>query len=416
MKVSKLGLKNNKLNNIDKQFPGQDILYQTGQIEQFASGIYAYGHVPFLVKENIKKVIREVLTNHGCSELSLPILQPEAMWIASGRLERYVKDKVMFRCLTEKGNYCLAPTAEEAVVEFAKSRLVSYKDLPTTYFQIGEKFRDEIRPRGYLLRGKAFEMFDAYSFGKNKEDLDKEYDNIRKAYFEVFNKLGLDVIAVAADSGAIGGDKSEEFMVISDIGEDTVLISPDHKIAYNKEVLENKIIDTTDYKEIKTVELGHIFALEDKYSKSMNGTFINEQDQNSYYQMGCYGIGVSRTLAMVYENNITKDNNGNFTGFALPATIAPYKLYIIAKDDEEAKVKEAEYLYQELLKLNIGIIYDDSKATMGYKIKTNEIIGTPYMALFGSKSERGMVELENNKTKEKKVLKIEELIEFLKTI
>ena len=207
MKVSQIGLISKKIKKLDEQFPVQDMLIQTGQLEQFSSGIYAYGHIPFLVKKNIDTIVSRVLTKYGCSELSLPLLQPEGIWVESGRLDRYVSDDVMFRCLTSKGNFCLAPTAEEAVVEYARSRLKSYKNLPVTYFQIGQKFRNEIRTRGYLLRGKAFDMMDAYSFGKDEDDLNVEYDNIKKAYFEIFNNLGLKVQTVGADSGAIGGKK-----------------------------------------------------------------------------------------------------------------------------------------------------------------------------------------------------------------
>jgi len=224
MKISQIGLISRKLTNLDEQFPVQDMLLQTGQLEQFSSGIFAFGHIPFLLKRNIDKVISDTLTKHGASELSLPILQPESIWEESGRLKRYVGDGVMFRTLTEKGNYCLAPTAEEAVVAYARARLNSYKQLPVTYFQIGQKFRNEIRTRGYLLRGKAFDMMDAYSFGRNQADLDVEYDNMKEAYFEIFNTLGFDVQAVGADNGSIGGSKSEEFMILSNVGEDNILV------------------------------------------------------------------------------------------------------------------------------------------------------------------------------------------------
>ena len=185
MKVSQIGLISKKITSLDNQFPVQDMLIQTGQIEQFSSGIYAYGHIPYLVKKNIVTIISNILTKYSCSELSLPLLQPEIIWKESGRLEKYVSEDVMFRCLTEKGNYCLAPTAEEAIVKYASSRLSSYKQLPVTYFQIGEKFRNEIRTRGYLLRGKSFTMMDAYSFGKDATDLDVEYERIKKAYLEI---------------------------------------------------------------------------------------------------------------------------------------------------------------------------------------------------------------------------------------
>ena len=150
MKVSQIGLISKKLTNIDEQFPVQDMLLKTGQIDQFASGIYAYGHIPYLVLDNIKRIISKILTKYGASELLLPLLQPERIWEESGRLEKYVNDDVMFRCLTEKGNFCLAPTAEEAIVSYAKSRLSTYKQLPVTYFQTSEKFRNELRSRRIL--------------------------------------------------------------------------------------------------------------------------------------------------------------------------------------------------------------------------------------------------------------------------
>ncbi len=218
MKVSQIGLISKKLTELDSQFPVQDMLIQTGQIDLFSSGIYAYGHIPYLVKKNINKIICNVLSKYNCSEISLPILQPENIWEESGRLSKYVNDDVMFRTLTDKGNFCLAPTAEEAVVAYTRKRLFSYKQLPVTYFQIGEKFRNELRSRGFLLRGKAFDMMDAYSFGKDFNDLDKDYEKMKKAYFEIFDNLGLKVQPVGADSGNIGGNKSEEFMMLSDIG------------------------------------------------------------------------------------------------------------------------------------------------------------------------------------------------------
>ncbi len=276
MKVSNIGLIGTKIKKLDNQFPAQDMLLQTGQITQFASGIYAYGHIPYLVKKNINDIIISTLTKYGCSLINLPLLQPENIWISSGRLDRYVSEDVMFRCLTDKGNYCLAPTAEEAVVEFAKSRLTSYRNLPVTYFQIGEKFRNEIRTRDYLLRGKSFEMMDAYSFEKDSKDLDIEYEKIKEAYLEIFNRLGLKVQPVGANSGAIGGAKSEEFMCVSSIGEDNILYDKETGKVINSELLDREdakeyISDTygitdLDNLESKTAcELGHIFQLGEIY-------------------------------------------------------------------------------------------------------------------------------------------------------
>ena len=427
MKVSQIGLISKKLENLDEKFPVQDMLLRTGQIEQFSSGIYAYGHIPYLVKKKIDQVISKVLTKYGCAEILLPIMQPQSIWEKSGRLKRYVEDGVMFRSITENGNYCLAPTAEEAVLEFAKSRLTSYKQLPVTYFQIGAKFRDEIRTRGFLLRGKAFDMMDAYSFGKDLKDLDDEYERMKLAYMEIFKELGLNVFPVGADSGSIGGSKSEEFMCLSELGEDTILYDEKSKLAFNTELLEMEnyqqyllntygIKNTQTLVKKRTVELGHIFQLGTKYSESMNETYIGQDNNPHYYYMGCYGIGVSRTLAMIYENNIVTKNS-KFEGVALPVNIAPYTIYIISKTDDGAKQKIAEEYYQKLMLAGINVLFDERKdVSIGVKIKDSKITGTPFTCVFGKTLDQGQIEIENNKTGEKLSVKIEDFVDLCKKL
>lgn len=425
MKVSKIGLIEKKLTNIDSQYPAQDMLIQTGQISQFASGIYAYGHVPYLVKKRIDDIICEVLSKYGSSEISLPILQPESLWQESGRLQKYVEEDVMFRCLTDKGNFCLAPTAEEAVVSYAKSRLSSYKQLPVTFFQIGEKFRNEIRTRGFLLRGKAFDMMDAYSFGKNQNDLDIEYEAMKKAYIEIFSILGLNAQPVGADNGSMGGSRSEEFMCISSFGEDNILFDEETGQTFNSELLDKPdykeyLRDTYGIKNIdnlvskKAVELGHIFQLGENYAKSMNASFINENGQSQNFCMGCYGIGVSRTLAMVYENSMIKDRNGKFAGISLPVNIAPYLLYVIPKLDDFEKNKQAIEIYEKLTLNGVSVLFDDRPdISIGAKIKDSKVVGTPYVSVFGNTLEEGNIEVENNATGEKSIIRIEKFIELL---
>lgn len=422
MRVSQIGLISKKLLNLDVQFPVQDMLIQTGQLEQFSSGIYAYGHIPYLVKKNIDSVIVNVLSKYGCSELSLPLLQPENIWKESGRLDKYIADDVMFRCMTDKGNFCLAPTAEEAVVSYAKNRLFSYKQLPVTYFQIGPKFRNELRARGYLLRGKTFDMMDAYSFGKNQEDLDNEYNRMKRAYLEVFETLGLKAQPVGADSGNIGGSKSEEFMCISDIGEDNILFDEKTGIAFNSELLDKEdakeylgktygIKDLENLKTRKAVELGHIFQLGDKYAKTMNATYVDENGKQQYYVMGCYGIGVSRTLAMIYEKSIIRGKNNEFNGISLPLNIAPYSVYIIPKLDDNEKTNKSTEVYQLLLEKGVPVLYDDrTELSIGAKIKDSKITGTPYVVVFGRTLDQGYVEVENNSTGEKINMTIDEFI------
>lgn len=422
MKLSQTGMGTIKLNNLDEMYPVQDILLQTGQLVQYGSGIYAYNNIPLLVRKNVEKIITETLNKYGCIEVLLPTLQPEKMWKDSGRYSHYVEDGTMFTINTEKGNYCLAPTAEEAIVEFAREKLKSYKNLPVTFYQIGEKYRNEIRARGYLLRGKTFPMMDAYSFNLSEDDLVNTYNNIRQAYLEIFRKIGLDLIPVAADNGAIGGKKSEEFMLLSPIGEDTILYDEQTKTALNTEILEREnyeqylkeeygITDISRLEKRKAIELGHIFQLGTKYSETMNGTYIAQDGKSALYYMGCYGIGVSRTVATIYEESVLKDEKGKVNGFVLPESVAPYKLQIIPKMDNEEKVKEANEIYNTLTDKGIGVILDDRNInSIGVKIKDCKVLGTPYMAVLGDKVENGKIELENVRTGEKEIISIEELI------
>lgn len=425
MKLSQAGMGTIKLNNLDEMYPVQDILLQTGQLVQYGTGIYAYNNIPLLVKRNVEKIVTEKLNKYGCIEVLLPTLQPEKLWKDSGRFDHYVEEGVMLTVESDKGNFCLAPTAEEAMVEFAREKLKSYKTLPATFYQIGEKYRNEIRTRGYLLRGKSFPMMDAYSFNLSEEDLADTYQNIRKAYLEIFETIGLKAIPVAADNGAMGGKKSEEFMLLSAIGEDTILYDPETGIALNTEILEREnyeeylveeydITDISRLEKRKAIELGHIFQLGTKYSETMNGTYIAQDGKPALYYMGCYGIGISRTVATIYEESVLKDENGRVQGFVLPESVAPYKVQIIPKMDNEEKVKEANELYTKLTEKGIGAILDDRNiSSIGVKIKDCKVLGTPYMAVLGDKVEAGKVELENVRTGEKEIITIEELIEKL---
>ena len=422
MKLSQTGMGTTKLSNIDEMYPGQSILLQTGQIVQYGAGLFGYGTIPLLVRRNIEKIIVETLNKYGCIEVLLPTLQPDTIWKNSGRYEHYVNDGTMLITESNKGTFCLAPTGEEAMLEFAREKLKSYKNLPVTYYQIGEKFRNEIRTRGYLLRGKAFPMLDAYSFDTNVEGMEKSYQNVRKAFLEIFKKIGLDVIPIVADNGAMGGKKSEEFMLISEQGEDKILYNEKTGIGLNTEILEREdyktylkeeygIEDISDFKEIRTMELGHIFQLGTRYSEMMNGKYTNQEGKESLYYMGCYGIGVSRTLAALYEQCVINDPKWGPCGFILPESVAPFKVQIVAKMENEEKAKLANDIYEKLQKEGIEAILDDREnITIGAKIKDCKILGTPYMIVVGDKQEGDKIEVENNATGEKKICTVDEYI------
>lgn len=425
MKLSQTGLGTIRVNNLDKAYPAQDMLLQTNQLVQYGTGIYAYNNVPLRLRQNVESVIRGVLDKYGCIEILLPTIQPTKLWEESGRLARYIEEDVIMPVETDNGKFVMAPTAEEAVTEFVRGKITSYKNLPVTFYQIGEKYRNEIRTRGYLLRGKSFPMMDAYSFDLDEKESAKAYQNIRKAYLEIFEILGLNAKPVAADSGAMGGNLSEEFMLESPIGEDTILVDKETGIAFNTEILEREdvdeylkekygIKDKENVEAKKSIELGHIFQLGTKYSKSMHATYIDKDGNEQLLYMGCYGIGVSRTVATIYEENVVTGKDGEAKGTSLPISVAPYLLQIIPKDN---KREVAEELYNKLTENNVPVILDDRmQGMLGAKIKDCYMLGTPYMLVIGDKQEEGMYEVENSRTGEKDLLSEAQLISKFKEI
>ena len=261
-------------------------------------------------------------------------------------------------------------------------------------------------------------MFDLYSFDKDEQSMMDSYNKIRETYFKAFNEIGLDIVAVAADNGSMGGKNSEEIMALSPIGEDTILYDKETNQGLNVEVLEKEnaeeylketynIDDVKKLKEEKACELGHIFALGTKYSESMGINFIDAENNSKPFYMGCYGIGVSRVLGLIYENNVIKEND-KVVGFSIPVSVAPYHLYIISND---AKKEVAEDIYSKFLDRDVDVVIDDVKGSIGEKIRNAKILGIPYIAIMGNNTEDGFVEVERTKDGAKTTMRIEELIE-----
>lgn len=421
MRVSKMGMKNVKLSNLDEMYPVQDILMQTNQVKQYGSGVYAYDNVPLKVQDNIEEIIKRNFNKADFIEVQMPLLQQDELWKRSGRYDKYIEEGVMMLSETDKGTYCLAPTAEEAITTFVENRITSHKQLPVGFYQIGPKFRNEIRNRGYLLRGREFLMFDLYTFDKDEIGMMESYKKIRETYFKAFNEIGLDIVTVAADNGSMGGKNSEEIMAISTIGEDTILFDEETKQGLNVEVLEKDnaeeylkenygINDVKKLKEKKACELGHIFALGTKYTESMNINFIDNENNSKPFYMGCYGIGVSRVLGLIYENNAIKEND-KVVGVSLPLSVTPYYLYIISNDK---KKESAEELYSKFNDKDIEVIIDDVKGSIGEKIRNAKVLGIPYIAIMGNNTEDGYVEIERTRDGAKKTVKVDELLDLVK--
>ena len=424
MRLSKLNIKKINLNDVDQNYSGQDILMKLGELYQFESGIYGYGNLWTKLERIVENIIIEELDKVGCIQVEFPKLQPKKIWEQSNRWDTYTKDgDIMFTLDNNLGQYGLAPTAEECATLFGANRLTSYKNLPATYYQIGEKFRKEIRTRGYLFRPRTFVMMDAYSFDKTEEDMKKSYDLMHEAYLNIFKRLGIKIMPTVSDNGVIGGNVAEEFQASTNLGEDKVLFDEAQNLGINKEVLdfENKeeylkqlnINDLSTLKEYSAVELGNNFQLGTKYSETMNLYYIDENGENKPYYMGCYGIGLGRIIACLIENNVIKNNN-KIKGFSLPYAIAPYKVQIIYNEDNK---EEAEKLYENLNKNNINAIIDDREGlTIGNRINDTYVLGTPKMIILGKKFDGDNYEIENTKDNSVDSVPLSEIIEYFKNI
>lgn len=422
MRLSRLNIKKINFNDIDANYSGQDILMKLGELYQFESGIYGYGNLWTKLERTVEDIIIDELDKVGCIQVEFPKLQPKSIWEQSNRWDMYTKENdIMFTINNNLGEYGLAPTAEECATIFGANRLLSHKNLPAIYYQIGEKFRKEIRTRGYLFRPRTFVMMDAYSFDKTEEDMQKTYELMHQAYLNIFKRLGIKIIPTVSDNGVIGGSVAEEFQAITKLGEDKLLYDEENNIGINTEVLEfpNRdeylkqlgVSDINNLKEYNAIELGNNFQLGTKYSTSMNLYYMDSDNKQKPYYMGCYGIGLGRIIATIIENSIIRVED-KLKGFSLPFNIAPYKIQIIYKEN---KKEQAEELYNKLNDLGIKSIIDDRNGySIGNKIKDVYTLGTPYIVVLGDKTPEGTFELEDTKTEEKSLLTFEELTNLLK--
>ncbi len=424
MKLSKLNIKKINFNDVDENYQGQDILLKLGELYQFESGIFGYGNLWTKLERIVENIIIDELDKADCIHCEWPKLQPKKIWEQSNRWNQYTKENdIMFTIENNLGEYGLAPTAEECATIFGANRLQSYKNLPATYYQIGEKFRKEKRARGYLFRPRTFVMLDAYSFDKSEEEMHKTFNKMHDVYLKIFKRIGLPIIPVVSDGGTMGGRVSEEFQAITKLGEDIILYDEEKNVGMNKEVLDFEDKETfikafgveniENLKEYNSVELGNNFELGTKYSESMKLLFQDEDGIKKPYYMGCYGIGLGRIIACLIENNIIKENN-KAKGFSLPYSIAPYKVQIIYNEKTEEQAKK---LYEELQENGINAIIDDREGlNFGNRINDVYVLGTPKMIVLGNKFDNENYEIEDTKTKEKEIVKINNIIDYFKKL
>ena len=544
----------------EAEIDSHKLMLRAGMIRKMAAGIYNYMPIGLKVLKNIEEIVREEMNTAGAQEFLASAVLPAELWQESGRWDVYGDE--MFR-LKDRNNrdFCLGPTHEEVFTDIARNEIKSYKQLPVNLYQIQTKYRDERRPRFGIMRSREFIMKDAYSFDKDQAGLDVSYDKMHDAYVKIFNRCGIDAKCVEADSGAIGGANSAEFMVKSEVGEDDVVFcsacdyaaniekaeatpekaeveellemekvsTPDSRGIYevseflkvspkktvkllmfnvdgkivgvvvrgDREVNEVKVANAAqasgdiimasneeytkatncepgfggpvgikvdlllvdeevanmynmilganetgyhlknvnygrdfegvvgDFRKIESgekcpkcgsevtiargTEVGHIFKLGTKYSAAMNATFIDENGKNVPFVMGCYGIGVTRTMASIIEQY--HDENG----IIWPLSVAPYHVSVIPVNiKDEAQMKIANKLYDELRKIGVDAILDDRNERPGVKFKDSELIGIPMRVTVGKKITDGEVEFKL-RDGEMEVIKIEDVLEKVKS-
>ncbi len=571
MRFSRLFTQTTKEDPKDASLPSHKYLIKAGFIKQTASGIYDFLPMGKMVLDNIKNIVKTELDKAGCNEVAAGFVTPCEFWEDSGRMQKYGNELLKIR---DRKNNCfvLSPTNEESFVDMVRGSVKSYKQLPISLYQINLKFRDEFRPRFGLLRGREFIMKDGYSFHKDKEDLIREFDLMQKTYTKIFQKLGLDFRVVLADSGAIGGIGSKEFMVLANSGEDTLAVCSECDYAANLEVAskdnpkrenpikteeieqihtpnlktidevceflkvephfsikavvkkaiyedgkseivvffvrgtdeleetkamnaikavdlemaseeeikeiglvpgfigpfgipnsvkylidedlrnENELVaganledyhimgaslfeanylgNVTRYADIsavkegdscprckakitltKGIEVGHIFQLGDNYSKAMNASFLDENGKSKFFEMGCYGIGVSRLVAASIEQNHDEK------GMIWPKEIAPFEIdVIISNIKDDSQYKTGDEIYSKLSDLGYKVLLDDRSERFGPKIKDFELIGFPCAIIVGKKLVDGFVEIRDRKSGEKFEVKVAEITDKIKEI
>ena len=396
----------------DAEVKSHKLMARAGLIKQTAAGIYTYLPLALRVLKNIEKIVREEHDRRGCSELLMPALQPRDLWDESGRWNEYGPELMRLKDRKER-DFCLGPTHEEIITHVVRDAVQSYKKLPLALYQIQTKFRDELRPRFGLMRGREFIMKDLYTFHESSEDLDRWYTVMKAAYTEIFARCGLSTRIVASGTGQIGGDEAHEFMVISEVGEDTIAFCQSCAYASNQEFSQlaqgdvcpecGGTIDTA-----KGIEVGNIFKLGTKYSESMKAYFTNREGMQSPMMMGCYGLGISRTLMATVEQHSSD------SGILWPDEVKPFDVHVVPINYD--KDQDAIDDLMHTLAKQVSVLLDDRAERAGVKFKDADLIGIPHRMVIGNDFKEGKVEFIDRRTKETKLLTIDELLEVIKAL
>jgi prolyl-tRNA synthetase len=387
MRLSELFTKTSKTVPGDETARNAQLLIQAGFIHKEMAGVYAYLPLGKRVLDNIAQIVREEMNKVGGQETQMTVLQPKDIFEQTDRWDDTKIDnwfKTKLKSGTELG---MGLTHEEPFVDALSNFVSSYKDLPVLVYQIQNKFRNELRAKSGLLRGREFVMKDMYSFARSQQEHDEVYEKVAQSYLKVYQRLGVgaETYRCYADGGIFTDKFSDEFQTVSPIGEDTIFVHEGKKVAVNKEILTDENLAKLGLKreelaEKRGVEVGNIFPLESKYTNALDVYFTDENGQQQSIIMGCYGIGISRLMGLLAEH-FADDK-----GLVWPEAIAPAKVYITQLGDGQATRQAAENLYKNLTAKSIEVLYDDRDIRAGAKFADADLMGIPYRLVVSEKS------------------------------
>jgi len=396
-------------------------------IYQTAAGIYSWLPLGFRVLKKIEQIVREEQDAAGAHEILMPTIQPLELWAEGGRPDAMGKETLRMKDRHDR-EMLYAPTAEEVVTDVFRKHVFSYKNLPTMLYQIQWKFRDEIRPRFGVMRGREFYMKDCYSFDLDEASARISYEKMFSAYLRTFTRMGLVAVPVKADTGAIGGSLSHEFQILADTGEsqifyDRILDDLRRKgDAIPVETLMNTYaaadelhdpnncpVPAENLRTARGIEVGHVFYLGTKYSEALKARVADKDGNQVTTFMGCYGIGVSRLVATVIE--ASHDENG----IIWPASVAPFHVGLInLRTGDSACDGAAEKIYQQLEDAKIEVLYDDRDERAGVKFADMDLIGLPWQVILGPKGvAAGQVEIKNRRTGDRQEVSLDSVVDIL---
>jgi len=409
MRQSQLFTKTKKTTPSDEVAKNAQLLIRAGFVHKEMEGVYVYAPLGLRVLENIKKVIREEMDAVGGQEVQMTVLQPKELWEKTDRWDDKKVDNWFKTKLANGTELGVGLTHEEPIVDLLKDYISSYKDLPVLVYQIQSKFRNELRAKSGLMRGREFVMKDMYSFARTQAEHDEIYERVAAAYDRVYDRLGIGDITCRtyADGGIFTTRFSDEFQTISAIGEDTIYVDEEKKIAINKEIYTDENIakvglDKNKLVEKKGVEVGNIFPLESKYSDALDLYYTDENGARQSIIMGCYGIGVSRLVGLLAEH-FADDK-----GLVWPEAVAPFKVHLISLGRNE----DADRLYRDLQDRGVEVLYDDRDCGAGQMFADADLIGLPYRVVISGKT-GDQVELKRRDQSDAKLISVTELFEVV---